>query len=65
MNPDKILALKAAFKRDGYVFIPGFFNAGQIVEINRQLKTFIRDIVPGRPLPCGWRWKMPIMKTVV
>lgn len=42
-NPE---VLKSNFKRDGYVFIPGFFNAGQIAEINRQLADYIENKVP-------------------
>lgn len=50
MDTNKIKEFKTAFERDGYVFIPGFFNAGQIVEINNQLEAFIRDVVPGMPV---------------
>lgn len=50
MDTNKIKELKTAFERDGYVFIPGFFNTEQIVEINRQLEAFIRDVVPGMPV---------------
>ena len=40
---------KDSFERDGYVFIPRFFSAERIADINRKLEQFIRDTVPGMP----------------
>jgi phytanoyl-CoA hydroxylase len=49
MDSDKLKELKSNFERDGYVFLPGFFNAEQIAEINLKLQEFIKDVVPGMP----------------
>jgi len=49
MNSEKMDEFKAAFEQDGYVFIPGFFNTGQIAEVNRQLDHIIHDVLPARP----------------
>jgi phytanoyl-CoA hydroxylase len=49
MNSEKLKELKSDFARDGYVFLPGFFNAEQIAEVNSKLQEFIKDVVPTMP----------------
>ncbi len=50
MDADKLKELKSDFERDGYVFLPGFFSAGQIAEVNLKLQEFINEVVPGMPV---------------
>lgn len=40
---------KSDFERDGYLFIPGFFTAAQVHDINETLTEFIEIVVPGMP----------------
>ncbi len=49
MSNYDINALKTAFDRDGYVFIPGFFSTEKIDEINRQLDDVIHFMLPQNP----------------
>lgn len=37
------------FEKDGYLFIPGFFSAARIQEVNEQLQEFITRVVPLMP----------------
>lgn len=39
-------ALREAFRRDGFVQIDGFFNPGEVDEIESNLNRFIHEIVP-------------------
>ena len=41
--------LKQEFDRDGFVSIPGFLDAGELSEVERQLKRYIDEVVPGLP----------------
>lgn len=41
--------LHEEFDQDGYVSIPGFFDADEIAAIRENKERFIRDIVPGMP----------------
>jgi hypothetical protein len=41
--------LNHEFKLNGYVSIPGFFNAEEMAEIHENKERFIRDIVPTMP----------------
>lgn len=50
MDSDIVKDLKSDFERDGYVFIPCFFNVGQIAEINNQLAAYIENVVPKMPV---------------
>lgn len=49
MDNEKIENLKANFERDGFVYIPAFFNNLQMQEINNELILFIKNIVPTLP----------------
>ncbi len=49
MEKNKTEKLITAFDRDGYVFIPGFFSAEQVAEVNRQLTTIIHEVLPVTP----------------
>lgn len=40
-------AAKQNFDRDGYTVIRSFFSADEINEINREIKRYVRDVVPG------------------
>lgn len=46
MDSSKIEVLKSDFNRDGYVFIPSFFNAEEIKVINTELNGYIKNSVP-------------------
>ncbi|MGM9509348.1 phytanoyl-CoA dioxygenase family protein [Larkinella sp. GY13] len=41
--------LKEAFRRDGYVFLPGFLSPAEVGELNEQVKNFISGEVPAMP----------------
>ena len=41
--------LKEAFRRDGYVFLPGFLSPAEVGELNEQVKNFISGEVPVMP----------------
>ncbi len=41
--------LKEAFRRDGYVFLPGFLSPAEVGELNEQVKKFISGEVPVMP----------------
>lgn len=38
--------LKHAFNRDGYVYLPGFLDAGEVHEIKDKLEDFIQSKIP-------------------
>jgi phytanoyl-CoA hydroxylase len=42
-------ALRQAFRRDGFVFLPGFLSPEEVGEVNSQLEKLIRDVVPTMP----------------
>jgi phytanoyl-CoA hydroxylase len=41
--------LRSDFRRDGFVFLPGFLSPDEVAEVNRHLETLIRDVVPTLP----------------
>ncbi len=45
-NPQSI---KRDFDRDGYVALPGFYDAAQMAELQQNIDRFIRDVVPTLP----------------
>jgi phytanoyl-CoA hydroxylase len=42
-------ALSQAFRRDGFMFLPGFLSPEEVDEVNVQLEKLIRDVVPTMP----------------
>ncbi len=46
---ENLKKIKADFDRDGYVFIPGFLSAEEVVGLNQKLELFIREGVPAMP----------------
>lgn len=49
MNAEQYEQIKKDFERDGYVFIPAFFNADQVTAIKWELERYITEIVPDMP----------------
>lgn len=49
MEKNNIQELITTFDRDGYVFIPGFFSAEQVAEVNKQLSTIVTEVLPVTP----------------
>ena len=41
--------LAQEFERDGYVSIPGFFDADEVAELRKNKDRFIREVVPSMP----------------
>jgi phytanoyl-CoA hydroxylase len=41
--------LFSEFNRDGYVCLQSFYDAGQMQELNNEVRRFIRDVVPTMP----------------
>ncbi len=44
--PPRDATLKAQFDRDGYIAVRPLFDAPRMVEINRELDRYLRDVVP-------------------
>jgi phytanoyl-CoA hydroxylase len=42
-------ALRQGFRRDGFVFLPGFLSPEEVGEVNSRLEKLIRDVVPTMP----------------
>lgn len=40
---------KEAFRRDGFVFMPGFLSPEEVSEVNARLQKLIREVVPTMP----------------
>ena len=53
MTTEEILSnrdpLSREFNLDGFVSIPGFFNAGEVAELRENKERFIRDVLPTMP----------------
>ena len=49
MNENRLKELQAAFERDGFVYLPGFFTPAQVKEMNSELSAFIDQVVPVMP----------------
>jgi phytanoyl-CoA hydroxylase len=49
MEANTIENFRNNFEKDGYLFIPGFFSAARIKEINEHLQQFITRVVPSMP----------------
>jgi phytanoyl-CoA hydroxylase len=47
MEKDEILKMKLRFNEDGYLFLPGFLDPGEVALINNKLDQFIKERVPG------------------
>ena len=45
---------KAAFERDGYVLLKGFFSIAEISEINQRIDNYIADILPSLPIDAAF-----------
>ena len=41
--------MKESFRKDGYVFLPGFLNKEEVEALNEKLATFIKEVVPSLP----------------
>lgn len=41
--------IKEEFKKDGYVFIPGFLKPDEVAKISQNFNRVIKDVVPGMP----------------
>jgi phytanoyl-CoA hydroxylase len=44
-----ITLIKAKFEQDGYVFLPGFLSPEEIAALNKQLESFVENVVPRMP----------------
>lgn len=42
-------SLRHDFDRDGYLSVPGFFDADEVAELNANTARYIREVVPGMP----------------
>lgn len=49
MNAEQYEQIKKYFERDGYVFIPAFFNVDQVTAVKWELERYISEVVPGMP----------------
>ncbi|GAB3328117.1 phytanoyl-CoA dioxygenase family protein [Larkinella ripae] len=49
METPDLQALKASFRTNGYVFLPGFLSAEEVRELNENVKNFIGTQVAGMP----------------
>ncbi|WP_342645578.1 phytanoyl-CoA dioxygenase family protein [Mucilaginibacter sp. CSA2-8R] len=49
MNAELYEQIKKDFERDGYVFIPAFFNADQVTAVKWELERYITEVVPHMP----------------
>lgn len=49
MNAEQYEQIRKDFERDGYVFIPAFFNADQVTAVKWELERYITEVVPGMP----------------
>lgn len=53
MKKDQLISeagtLSREFERDGFVSIPGFFDAEEVAQLQANKERFIREVVPTMP----------------